>query len=351
MFWIIGGDAFAGAFRNLNGGPVARWLGYELGHSDWAGFTFYDLIFPLFVFMIGVSITLSLGRLIERQGRAGAVNRIVRRTVLLFALGIVYYGGFSRGVDQIRLLGVLQRLALCYFFASLVFVFLKPRLWFPVFAGLLVGYWALMTFVPVPGYGAGDFAERHNLANWIDKLYLPLHQHDGDYDPEGLLSTIPAVATCLLGLMAGRFIQDVRRAPIQRATWLVGAGVAAILLGTLWGLQFPVIKKIWTSSFVLVAGGWSLVLLGVFYLLIDVWNRKTWALPFVWIGTNALTIYLLSHFIDFGHLSAALAGGPIAAAFDSLVGGLGGVVLAFLGVGLCTLICRFLYQRSVFLRL
>lgn len=351
MLWIVGADALGSAFANLHGGWGSRFAATQLDHAAWAGFHFEDLIFPLFVFMIGVAITFSLNRLIATEGRAGALRRVFRRAALLYLLGLFYYGGLARPVVEIRLLGVLQRLALCYFFASLLFISVRPRNLVAICAGLLVGYWALLTFVPVPGFGAGDFAEGHNLTNWIDQHFLPFRKWDGDHDPEGLLSTLPAIASCLLGIFSGLLLRDSARTEKQKAALLAGAGVALIILGYLWGFEFPVIKKLWTSSFVLVAGGWSMLLLATFYLVIDGWKVRAWAMPFVWLGTNAITIYLISNITDIGQLSARFAGGDVAAWLDARWGGLGGLVLAIVSVVICMAICRFLYQRKIFLRL
>ena len=180
----------------------------QLEHCAWAGFRFEDLIFPMFVFIVGVSLVFSLSRTIEEHGRQAAIVRIIRRAVLMYLLGIFYYGGFSTSFDQIRLLGVLQRIAICYLCAGLIFCFwgLRGRLAWCV--GLLVGYWLVMSYVPVPGGVAGDFAEGKNLANWVDEQFLPLRKWDGDHDPEGLLSTLPAVANCLIGVFAGMLLRD-----------------------------------------------------------------------------------------------------------------------------------------------
>ena len=351
MLWIAGADAFGEALRHLRGGATGRFLAYQLGHSPWEGFRFYDLIFPLFVFMMGVAITFSLGRLVEKEGRAGAMKRVFRRSLLMYVLGLFYYGGLSGSLDNIRFLGVLQRLALCYFFGSLLFMALKPRGLALAFAALLVGYWALLSFVPVPGFGPGHFAEGQNLANWIDKMYLPGRRWNGDHDPEGILSTLPAIASCLLGIFAGLLLRDPARTERVKAGMLLAGGAALAAAGFLWGLEFPVIKKIWTSSFVLVAGGYSAALLGAFYLVIDVWKFQRWATPFVWIGTNALTIYIISNVVDFGSLSERLAGGVVAAALNSLWPGLGGLILAILGAGFSLAVAAFLYRRKIFIRL
>jgi predicted acyltransferase len=351
MLWIVGADAVGGAFEHLRGGAVTRFLAHEFGHSDWEGFTFYDLIFPLFVFMVGVAITFSLDRLVEQSGRSAALRRILRRSLVMYLLGLLFYGGMAHGYAQIRLLGVLQRLALCYAITSVLYLYLRPRAILSIGVALLVGYWALLTFVPVPGFGAGDYAHGHNLANWIDRRYLPLKLWYGDYDPEGLLSTLPAIASCILGVAAGWIVRDPKRTPLAKVGWLVAVGLLLCLLGERWGLHFPIVKKIWTSSFVLVAGGWSFLLLALFYYTIDVRGWRRWATPFVWIGTNAITIYLISHLVDFGNLSARLFGGEVAEALNTVWPGLGGLVLAAAGIGFCVAICGFLYRRKIFLKL
>lgn len=348
MFWIVGGDALVGALRKLSDGSVMQGLAGQLDHVAWAGFHFEDLIFPMFVFIVGVSLVFSLTRTIEQQGRPGAVRRIVQRAVLMYLLGIFYYGGFSTPFHEIRLLGVLQRIALAYLFAGLIFCFFQRRgrvIWC---AGLLIGYWLLMTFVPVPGGTAGNFAEGQNLANWVDKNYLPLRKWDGDHDPEGLLSTLPAIATCLLGVLAGMLLRDTKRSDWNKVGHLAAAGLILVLLGWLWNFQFPVIKKIWTSSFVLVAAGYSSMLLAVFYLVVDVWKYRKWAQPFVWIGMNPITIYLISNLVDVGQIAQRFAGGDL----NKLYLGRGGdLAVALVEVAITFGICGFLYQRKIFLRL
>lgn len=351
MLWIIGADAIGGALAHLQGGAPGRFLAGQLEHAAWAGFNFYDGIFPLFVFMVGAAVPLSLDKMVATGGRGAALRRVLRRTLLLYGLGLFYYGGLATPLTELRLLGVLQRLALCYGATSLLYLYCRPRGLVVAVLALLAGYWALLTFVPVPGFGAGDFAEGHNLANWIDAHYLPFRKWDGDHDPEGLLSTLPAVASCLLGVFASLWLKNPAYRAAARGWGLVGAGVVLIALGHAWGLQFPVIKKLWTSSFVLVAGGWSGVLLGAFHLLIDVWQVRAWAWPLVWVGANPLAIYLASNLVDFGRLSERFAGGDVAAALNGWWPGLGGLVLALVGAGLCFGICRFLYQRKIFLRL
>jgi predicted acyltransferase len=351
MIWIVGAEAVGAAVGKLSGGPGFKLFAAQFDHVDWAGFHFYDLIFPLFVFMIGISITFSITQLVDTEGRPAALRRVFRRGVLLYVLGLFYYGGFDGPVSHFRLMGVLQRLGLCYFFASLLFIYFRPRTLLVVFVSILVAYWALLSFVPVPGWGPGDFAEGHNLTNWIDQHFLPGRKWDGDHDPEGLLSTLPAVASCLLGVFAGLLLRNPGWTERRKASLIAGAGAALLLVGFLWGMEFPIIKKIWTSSYVLVAGGWSMLLLSLFYLVIDVWKVRSWSMPFVWIGTNALTIYLITNVVDFWKLSSRLVGGDVGAWLDARWMGMSGLVTGCVCVALCMVVCRFLYQRRIFLRL
>ena len=346
MFWIVGAEELVRGLEKITeSGPIGL-VAEQLRHKAWAGFHFEDLIFPLFVFIVGVSLVFSLTKTLERSGRREAIVRILRRSVLLYLLGILYYGGFSTPFEKIRLLGVLQRLALCYLFASLLFVYLKPKALVGVCVGILIGYWALLSFVPVPGHGAGNFAEGANLTNYVDKQFLPLRKWDGDHDPEGLLSTLPAIASCLLGVFAGLLLKNAAVPDRKKVAYLVAGGLACLAAGWAWHFNFPVIKKLWTSSFVLVAGGYSCLLLAAFYQIIDVWKFQKWALPFVWIGVNPITIYLGGRFIDFEGMAKLLVGGPVNAYF----GNYGELLLAVTTLAFGFLFLRFLYQRKIFLR-
>jgi len=347
MFWILGGDKVIHALHKALDVPATALLATQMTHKEWEGFAFYDLIFPLFVFIAGASLVFSLGRIIEERGRGAALLRIARRAALLYILGIFYYGGLATPFLEIRLLGVLQRIALCYFFAGLAFVVLRPRGLVGLCVALLLLYWGLMTFVPIPAVGAGNYAEGQNLANYVDSRFLPLRKWDGTHDPEGLLSTLPAIATCLLGVFAGMLLRDPNVRPGRRVLYLAAGGAVLASLGWAWHLQFPVIKKIWTSSYVLVAGGYSSLLLAAFYLVIDVVRLRFWAAPFVWIGMNAITLYLARNLVDFGRIAQRFAGGDL----NRLLGAWGEFALAAAAVLLLLGLARFLYRREIFLRL
>ena len=408
MFWIIGADSLVYALNRLSGNPVTRFLADQLEHVEWAGFHFYDLIFPLFVFMVGAAIVFSLTKITSESGRGHALWRVLKRGVLLFLIGIFYSGGVTNPWPDIRLMGVLNRIALAYTAAGLLFIYLKPRALIAVCAGLLVGYWALLTFVPIrdiqleksalvaraeragdpasaelfrqigsgpanpsatrdnPAWLAaqrlyaettrrvtGKFEMGYNLANHIDFKYLPGRRWDLFWDPEGILSTLPAVATALLGVFAGLILRDKNLPDRRKLLYLLGGGLLCAVLGWIWGLQFPVIKKIWTSSYVLVAGGYSALLLGAFYLIVDVWKLQKWCRPFVWMGMNAITSYLIKNFLggSFSRLSARVFGGDVKAWFDAhLTRGAGDLMISLGGLLIAFWIVRFLHQRRIFLR-
>jgi predicted acyltransferase len=357
FIWILGGDGAMWALDQMttDKGPlvsgVGHFLGLQLTHVQWEGLRFYDFVFPLFVFITGVAIVLSLPRLVEREGRAHAHLRVLRRALTLYVLGLIYYAGVRDGFEEVRYLGVLQRIAICYLFASLMFLNFNRRGLIAAFVALLVGYWALMTFVPVPGVGAGNFGPDQNLANWIDVHYLPGRLWDKSRDPEGMLSTLPAIGTCLLGVLAGLTLRDVRLTPRQKSLALIGGGIALVIAGHLWALQFPIIKAIWTSSFVLVVGGYSAILLGVFYQVIDVWGYKKWATPLTWIGANAITLYFINSIVGFEPLALRVVGGDVSDFFDDLMTpGTGTFIANLAALALVVLLARFLYQRQIFLR-
>ncbi len=404
MFWIIGADSLVYALNRMTQTGPTRFLANQLEHAEWAGFRFYDLIFPLFVFMMGVSMVFSLGKAIEGGGRPDAVKRVFRRGILLFVVGLFYSGGLTNPWPDMRLMGVLNRIALAYFFGGLLFCFFKPRALAAWCVALLIGYWALVCFVPIrdiqlektnlaslaekAGNTAGASALREsgnpsavkdglawataqklfnattnqthgkfepglNLVNHLDFQYLPARKYDQFYDPEGLLSTMPAVVTCLLGVLTGFLLRDPTRPDQRKVALLVAWGCVAIAAGWLWNLQFPVIKKIWTSSYVLVAGGYSALLMALFYFVVDVLKLRGWCQPFVWMGMNSITVYLASNMLGgFRKLATRLAGGDLKTWFDTSVAkGMGDLVISIVGLLLAFWFVRFLYKRKVFLRL
>jgi predicted acyltransferase len=347
MFWIVGGSAIIYALDDFGSNPVIAFFANQVEHREWEGFVFEDFIFPLFAFLVGMAVVFSVGKIIQREGKVGAYRRIFKRFALMFLLGIFYNGGFSHGLDGLRLMGVLQRLALCYLATALLFCHFKPKALIGVCAALLLGYWAWLSFVPVPGLGTASFAKDANWSNYIDSRLLPFSKTDGTWDAEGLLSTLPAIGTCLLGAFAGLFLKNLNVPANRKGLYLIGVGVLGICAGYLWGLQFPIIKKIWTSSFVILAGGYSCLALGIFYQIIDVWKIRAWTTPFLWIGSNALAIYLVCNIVKFEKIAGRLIG----EGYFAPPGGWGSMSETIIRLGLVVLLAGFLYRKKIFIRI
>ncbi|MGH7309926.1 MAG: acyltransferase family protein [Candidatus Rokuibacteriota bacterium] len=271
-----------------------------LTHAEWHGWTPTDLVFPFFLFIVGVSITLALGR----RRAAGDPDqvlaaRVTRRAAIIFALGlalnVIAALRFGVGLDTVRWMGVLQRIALCYLVAALLFLWFGWRTQAAIAAGLLLGYWGLLTLVPVPGFGAGDLGKEGSLAAWLDRLLLGPHIWRGGkvYDPEGLLSTLPAIATTLAGVLGGHWLAT-PRSPWRTLAPLALAGAAAVGVGLAWGAWFPINKSLWTSSYALFTAGAAALGLAACVGVVDVAGYRRWATPFVVFGTNALALFFLS---------------------------------------------------------
>ncbi|MGE5416610.1 MAG: acyltransferase family protein [Acidobacteriota bacterium] len=353
MFWIIGAGALASGLVDLNL-PLSSGIAHQLSHSKWNGFTFYDLIFPLFVFITGVSSAISLKKRMEREyDSKEVVMHIIKRTVILFLVGIIYYDQitFPPHLGRIRIMGVLQRIAICYFFASILILYTKPKVQAFAVASILIGYWAIMRFVPVPGHGAGIWTEQQNLARYIDNLWLPGRLFYGGWDPEGLLTTIPAIATCLLGVLSGYWLMsadwlagktlDEKR----RAAYLYLAGLTLVILGIIIDPFFPINKNLWTSSFVLLTGGLSAILLAMSYWLIDIEGFRLQAFPFMVIGLNSIFIYFAVRFIPFEKIT-----GWIISQYTHL-GRAQTLISGLLALSIEGLILYALYRRKIFVRI
>jgi predicted acyltransferase len=382
MFWIVGAGTLVTAFGKLNDTAFTRFLSAQLSHVQWQGFHFEDLIFPLFVFISGVSLVLSTERAVAQVGRLKAALRLGRRCVLLFLLGIFYYGGLSGRWSEIRLLGVLQYIGLACFFGGVFFIALRrARALAAACAALLLGYWALMAWVPFPdvrldkeslaraeatagssspekvvslaaGQVRGLYEEGRNLSNYVDYRFLPGRKINGAYESQPLLGIICGVSACLLGILAGLWLRRTDVGDGRKVAGLAAAGAAGVAAGLLVSLSFPIVKKLWSPSFVLVAGGCSAVLLGAFYGVVDVWKRRRWCQPYVWIGMNSIEIYLAHNIVSLSKVAERLAGGDLQRWLDAhAAAGAGGLLLGAVELGLTFLLARFLYVRKVFVRL
>jgi predicted acyltransferase len=322
MMWIISGEIIVHALAKATNYPFCNWMSDQLHHTTWNGFTFYDMIFPLFIFIAGISMPYSMGKKLDhaKSGNIKAVKgeiyrALIKRTLILIVCGMVVNGLFQwKGYENTRFASVLGRIALSCFFAAIIYLNTNLRSQLMWFAGLLLGYWAIMMLVPVPGFGSGVLTPEGNLEAFIDRILLPGKLHRAVYDPEGILSTIPAIGTALLGVFSGQFLKwnSAKWTMLRKSLAIGAAGLILLGAGALWDLVFPINKNMWTSSFVLFAGGWSLILLFVFYLVIDVLGFKKWSMPFIWIGMNSILIYMAAHgVINFESTATFLFGGLI----------------------------------------
>jgi predicted acyltransferase len=349
MFWITGGEEIVQVLAQTTGWTWAVVMATQLSHAPWNGFRAYDLIFPLFLFLAGVSTPYSLGgRLHQGVPRSQLLRKVVRRGLLLVALGILYNNGlFHTPWGEIRYASVLGRIGLAGMFAQVIYLYFPTRTQWLWFGGILLAYWAGMMWLPVPGCGAGHLTMTCNPASYLDRIILPGRMHKTIHDPEGIISTFPAIATALMGIFAGNLLRAGHLGSYFKIGGLMLAGAASLLLAYGWDVFFPINKNLWTSSFVLCAGGWSLLLLGIFYVVVDVLGWRRWTFFFVVIGTNAIIIYLIGSFVDFEYTAEALFGGVLG--FFIAPVQLVGTVVAYVAVqwGFMYL----LYQNKLFLRI
>ncbi|TGE76080.1 DUF5009 domain-containing protein [Pseudoalteromonas sp. KS88] len=352
MFWILGGQSIFAALFVLTG-----WTGWKVFeahtlHSTWHGFTFYDLIFPLFIFLSGVAMGLAPKRIdhLPWSERKVFYRKAIKRLFLLCALGVMYNHGWGTGIplalDEIRYASVLGRIAIAWFFCAMLVWHTSLRTQAYTAAGLLLGYWVLMSFIPVPGGSAGDLSAAGSWNAWFDKYLLPgISYQNRAVDPEGVLSSIPAIVNAMIGVFAGQLIAKASKLGEWKvAGILFASGVLSVCLGWLWDLQFPVNKELWTSSFVLVTVGWSAILLAIFYALVDILNGQKLAYPFVIIGANSIIIYLASSLVNWEYISLSVFGGFIAAVSSNWQPLLAVVALLLVQM----LVLHWMYKRKIF---
>lgn len=287
------GLAIAGMILVNNPGSWSHVYG-PLQHAPWHGWTPTDLIFPFFLFIVGVAIPLSVTKRRRRGATRGELMRhVVRRSGIIFALGL-FMAAFPRfDLAGLRVMGVLQRISLVYLAAAAAYLYLGRRGRWGLAVALLLGYWVLMVGVPVPGYGAGDLSAEGNLASYVDRAILGDRMWREAYDPEGLLSTVPAIVTALLGIATGQWLLS-DSSGWRKAWFMALAGVLGVVAGLAWDRAFPINKSLWTSSYVLLSAGWALVTLSLFYWLIEVRGYRRWCKPLVVYGVNAIAVFVAS---------------------------------------------------------
>lgn len=349
MFFIMGGASLFVALATLFPNSFFQAIGEQMHHVEWDGLAHHDTIFPLFLFIAGISFPFSLEKQRE-QGKSepDIYKKIVRRGITLVLLGCVYNGLLQFDFANLRCASVLARIGLGWMFAALLFVHFRTSVRAWIAGAILVGYWVWMAFIPVPGAEAGPFTLEGNWVGYVDRLLLPGRLHQGFFDPEGLLSTLPGIVTAMLGMFTGEFIKLRKEGwtDKRKVAGLVLAGALLLVVGLLWSLVFPINKKLWSSSFVCVVGAYSVWMFALFYYIVDVLEWRRWTFFFQVIGVNSITIYLAQRFIDFSYTSQSLFGGLVGwmpEAAQPLVGSIGYIAV-------CWGFLYFLYRQRIFLK-
>ncbi len=350
MLFIMGGGSLLVGLATLIPIPFFEAIAEQTSHAKWGmGFTMEDLIFPTFLFIAGISFPFSLEKQRERgMSKADIYKKIVRRGITLVFLGLIYNGLLNLNFETQRYASVLARIGIAWMCAALLFVNTRTKTRIGIAAAILIGYW-LVLLIPAPdGNGAGIFTQEGNFACYIDRLLLPGRLYGKVYDPEGLFSTIPAIATAMLGMFTGEYVKLKKEGLTEskKVAHMLIAGAGLLVIGLVWGLFFPINKYIWTSSFVCAAAGISALLFATFYYIIDVKGYRKWTLFFTVIGMNSITIYLAQSFINFSYTAKKLFGGLIGMFPETaqpLLTGMGYVAV-------CWAFLYFLYRQRIFLK-
>ena len=352
MLFISGLTGLIMAICKLVPNGSECWLHQTMMHAQWNGLTHHDTIFPLFLFIAGVSFPFSYAKQQENGlPRKSIYWKILKRTFILIFLGMVYNAFFKLDFENMRICSVLGRIGLAWGVAALLYINFKPATRAAISAVILVAYWLIVCYIPAPDVPGGDpLSMESSIVGWVDRMITPgVLVYDGIFDPEGLFSTIPAVVTAMLGMFTGDFLRlpESRINGTKKAGYMGLAALALLAVGLLWSLDFPINKKLWSSSFVLVVGSYSLAMMALFYYIIDVKGWHKWAFFFRVIGLNSITIYMLPRIVNVGSSVNFFLGGLM-----SFLPELWAKVVYQVGfIGICWLVMYFLYKKNVFLKI
>jgi predicted acyltransferase len=304
MFWIMGAEGIIHTLKDATGWGWATWLSVQFDHVEWNGFHMYDLIFPLFLFLSGVTMPFSLSRQLEKGvPKKELYWHVIRRGLTLVLLGFIYNGFLQFDFAHQRYASVLAQIGIAYMFGALIFLNSNWKGQVAWVVGIVLAYWAAMKLIPVPGFGPGVLTREGSLVTWFDQQFLPGSFWEQIFDPEGLLVKIPATATALLGALTGQWLKKKDIDEYRKVGFMFAASAVFFVLAYLIGLSFPINKKLWSSSFVFQTAACSVMLMAIFYLIVDVWKFRKWAFFFIVIGMNPITIYMAMGMIDFWHTS------------------------------------------------
>lgn len=349
MLWIMGLGFMIEDYSMGQSSPFWHFMYGQVTHKVWDGFSSWDLIFPLFMFMAGVSTPLSVDRALEKgKTKNELLWKIVKRGFILIILGMIEENGLQiHPFSQIRFPSVLGKIGASYMFASIIYLYAEKKMQWLWFGSLLIGYWLLLKFTSAPGFPMGDLSEPGNFMSYFDRSVLPGRLSRGIHDTVGLLCTITGVCTVLMGIFAGIFLKNKKYSQYSKVKWLALAGIISIVLGMLWNYDFPFNKNLWSSSFVLLTGGISSLLLALFYYIIDVKGWQRWSFPFRVIGMNSILAYMTPVFIDWAFTSTALFKW-----IQQLIGEPNGIIAIRIGaIILQWLFLYFLYKKKIFMKI
>ena len=349
MLFIMGFSLVIREFCALFPGGADCALAQTVKHSVWDGLTLFDTIFPLFLFIAGVSFPFSYAKQVASNMSRGKIYmKILRRAVILIFLGLVYNDFFKLDFENLRFCSVLGRIGIAWSLAALLFINFSTKTRIVISSVILVGYWLLICYVPAPDVvGALPLSKEGNLVGYVDRMITPGTLIYGTFDPEGLLSALPAVVTAMLGMFTGEFVRRDDITEQKKAGYMGLASIALLAVGLVWSLVFPVNKALWSSSFVLVVGSYSLAMFALFYYVIDVRGYQKWATPFVVIGLNSITIYMAQRIIPFKSISAFFLQG-----FADMLPQEWSALLMRIGyLAVSWLFLYFLYKKKVFLKI
>ncbi len=348
MLFIMGAEMIFIALASLFPGTPLETMARQMHHMAWDGFTFYDLIFPLFLFIAGISFPFSMSKSLSQGASKGQISlKVLRRGLMLILLGAVYIGLLSLDFAGERYLSVLGRIGSGGMLAAGLYLWLPRRSSAAMGVAILLGYGALLKYVGAPDYPeASPLSLEGNIVGYVDRLLVPGTLHQGIFDPEGLLSTLPAISTALMGMFVGKFVRSTVMTGHVKSAVLFVVGLVLLGLGWLCDGFLPVNKALWSSTFVCVAGGWSMMLFAAFYWVVDVLQWRRWTLFFRVVGMNSITIYLAQRFIDFHTLTSNVFGGVVGLLPESNY--VLGYWVAYVLMG--WLVLYFLYRHRVFLK-
>ena len=353
MLFIMGFSSLVVAICSLFPGGADCWLATTMGHAKWHGFTHHDTIFPLFLFLAGISFPFSYSKQVSMgMSKKSIYIKIFKRALILICLGVVYNGFFKLDFEKLRICSVLGRIGMAWMCAAILYINFKPKARVIICAVILVGYWLLIRFVPAPDTpGADPLTMQGNLIGYIDRCITPgrLIYDGGRFDPEGLLSTLPAIVSAMLGVFTGEFIRipEEKISGAKKSLYMALAAVALLAVGLLWSIDFPLNKMLWSSSFVCVVGSYCVGMFALFYYIIDVKKWQKWTTFFTVIGMNSITIYMAQRIFSFSSVNKFFLSGLA----DMLPEPWAKVLYAAGYVAVCWLFLYFLYKKKIFLKI